>query len=73
MTPPPSAQPIPVEAFCLHCGLIQSGLLYGGTFRWGRWREQTVIVHCEGCSEVSRHIGDVVIHGANGRMTVING
>ena len=73
MTPPPSAQPIPVEAFCLHCGLLQSGLLYAAAYRWGRATEQTVIVHCEGCGEVSRHIGDVLIYGGTGRMTVIKG
>lgn len=71
MTRAPDWHRFPVEAFCLHCGLIQDGQLHAATFSKGRSSEQVVIVHCESCGGVSRHVGSVIVCGVTGRMSVI--
>lgn len=61
----------PVEAFCIHCGLIQQGTLYPARYGRGYSLEQVVIVHCTDCSEVSRHHGGVQLSGITGTISVV--
>jgi len=68
MTRAPDSRCFPVEAFCLHCGLIQDGMLHAGAYRSGRTHEQVVMVHCAACGGVSRHFGAVVVSGALGHI-----
>lgn len=72
MTRAPDSQPFPVDAFCLHCGLVQDGMLYAPRYGRGRSSEQVVVVHCEGCAGASRHIGSVGLYVTD-RLSVISG
>lgn len=46
-----------IKAPCLHCGVIARARLHFGRHGGGRSQERVVIMHCEDCGGVSRHLG----------------
>ena len=60
-----------VEAFCLHCGVIQNGTFHPASVVSGRFRKQLTIVHCADCGGVSRHEGEVRVSKFSGLLSVI--
>ena len=60
-----------VEAFCLHCGVIQNGTLHPARFVSHKFIQQRVIVHCADCGGVSHHEGEVRVSTFSGLLSVI--